>query len=597
MNFETMTREELVEYIKSLNEEQNGKYGLIWDKEKEPEKIVTDCDKKIPVLKEIKEREIKNNGQENILIEGDNFHSLTILNYTHKEKVDIIYIDPPYNTGHKDFKYNDHFVDSEDGYRHSKWLNFMEKRLKLARNLLKDSGVIFISIDDNEHAQLKLLCDKIFDTNNCLGILPTIMNLKGNQDEFAFAGTHEYTLVYAKNKQSCEFGQFDVDEEEIEKDWEQDDIGYYKKGATLRATGTDADRVKRPYMFYPILIKDDYIDMIEKDEYKKLYDANTKKFNDKYLEEIKKKYEDKGYYVLIPMQPDGGYGRWRWGFDNMYANKHEVIVNTNGGYSLYKKQRPTLGDIPSRKPKSLFYKAEYSSGNGTSQITNMFGKKVFDNPKPIELIKDFIYIGSRNKDALILDFFAGSGTTGHAVLELNQKDNGKRKFILCTNNENNICDEVTYPRIEKVINGYVDAKGKEVKGIPSNLKYYKTDFVDNTNNRDQLYYDLTEKCIPMLCLKEDCFEQISVTSEYMIFSNISKTKYTCIYFDIFGNLEQDFINKLENIDEDKVIYKFSLGDYVDETPFKNVKNYIIEAIPYKIVELYRKLVKLSKEEI
>ena len=227
----------------------------------------------------------------------------------------------------------------------------------------------------------------------------------------------------------------------------------------------------------------------------------------------------------------------------------------------------------------------------------MFGKKVFDNPKPIELIKDFIYIGSRNKDALILDFFAGSGTTGHAVLELNQKDNGKRKFILCTNNENNICDEVTYPRIEKVINGYVDAKGKEVKGIPSNLKYYKTDFVDNTNNRDQLYYDLTEKCIPMLCLKEDCFEQISVTSEYMIFSNISKTKYTCVYFDIFGNLEQDFINKLENIDEDKVIYKFSLGDYVDETPFKNVKNYIIEAIPYKIVELYRKLVKLSKEEI
>ena len=245
-----MTREELVEYIKSLNEEQNGKYGLIWDKEKEPEKIVTDCDKKIPVLKEIKAREIKNNGQENILIEGDNFHSLTILNYTHKEKVDIIYIDPPYNTGHKDFKYNDHFVDSEDGYRHSKWLNFMEKRLKLARNLLKDSGVIFISIDDNEHAQLKLLCDKIFDTNNCLGILPTIMNLKGNQDEFAFAGTHEYTLVYAKNKQSCEFGQFDVDEEEIEKDWEQDDIGYYKKGATLRATGTDADRVKRPYMFF-----------------------------------------------------------------------------------------------------------------------------------------------------------------------------------------------------------------------------------------------------------------------------------------------------------------------------------------------------------
>ena len=136
MNFEEMTKDELIQYINNLNEERNGKYGLVWDKEKEPEQIVVDCDKYIPVLKEDKEKNIDNGGIENILIEGDNFHSLSVLNYTHKETIDIIYIDPPYNTGNEDFMYNDKYVDVEDGYRHSKWLNFMQKRLKLARNLL-----------------------------------------------------------------------------------------------------------------------------------------------------------------------------------------------------------------------------------------------------------------------------------------------------------------------------------------------------------------------------------------------------------------------------------------------------------------------------
>lgn len=168
MNFDKMTKEDLVQYIKDLNEEQNGKYGLIWDKEREPEQIVEECDKYIPVLKEEKNKDIDNGGENNILIEGDNFHSLSVLNYTHKESVDVIYIDPPYNTGNQDFIYNDKFVDAEDGYRHSKWMNFMQKRLKLAKQLLKEDGIIMISIDDNEYAQLKILCDKIFGEHNKL---------------------------------------------------------------------------------------------------------------------------------------------------------------------------------------------------------------------------------------------------------------------------------------------------------------------------------------------------------------------------------------------------------------------------------------------
>ena len=161
--YDDFTKEELIKLLHKQDEELAiKKYGLTWDSEKEPEQVVLDCENNLPILKRIADKEIKtDNSDYNILIEGDNYHALTVLNYTHKEKIDVIYIDPPYNTGNKDFKYNDCYVDKEDGYRHSKWLNFMDKRLRLAHNLLKDEGVIFISIDDNEQANLKLLCDKI----------------------------------------------------------------------------------------------------------------------------------------------------------------------------------------------------------------------------------------------------------------------------------------------------------------------------------------------------------------------------------------------------------------------------------------------------
>lgn len=159
--YENYTKEQLIQKIKQL---ESKKYGLVWDDEKEPEKVVLECQNNIPILKKIDEKTIKTHIEKstNILIEGDNYHALQVLNYTHKGQIDIIYIDPPYNTGNKDFKYNDSFVDKEDGYRHSKWLNFMSKRLKLAHNLLKDDGVIFISIGKDEVSQLSLLVKDIF---------------------------------------------------------------------------------------------------------------------------------------------------------------------------------------------------------------------------------------------------------------------------------------------------------------------------------------------------------------------------------------------------------------------------------------------------
>ena len=199
MNFEEMTKEQLVEYIKNLNEEQNGKYGLVWDKEREPERIVVECDKNIPIFYEENNKCIDNKGINHILVEGDNFHTLSVLNYTHKSKIDFIYIDPPYNTGHKDFMYNDYFVNSDDGYKHSKWLNMMNIRLKIARNLLKDTGIICISIDDHEQANLKLLCDKIFGENNFICQMIWKSKSGGANDSAAIATDHEYILTYAKS--------------------------------------------------------------------------------------------------------------------------------------------------------------------------------------------------------------------------------------------------------------------------------------------------------------------------------------------------------------------------------------------------------------
>jgi len=164
--YENYTHSQLVAELKKLSKRK--KYGLVWEEEKTKEKFEADAEGKLPVLIEDKKREIKTDTDKptNILIEGDNYHALSVLNYTHAKSIDVIYIDPPYNTGNNDFKYNDKFVDREDSYRHSKWLSFMSKRLKLAKNLLKQSGVIFISIDDNEIAQLKLLCDDVFSEKN-----------------------------------------------------------------------------------------------------------------------------------------------------------------------------------------------------------------------------------------------------------------------------------------------------------------------------------------------------------------------------------------------------------------------------------------------
>ena len=379
-------------------------------------------------LRPCREESVDFDNTQNLYIEGDNLDVLKVLRETYLGKVKMIYIDPPYNTGN-DFVYNDDFAQGKNDFEqssglfdeegnqtidpmqrntesngrfHTDWLNMIYPRLKVARDLLSEDGVIFISIDDNEERNLKNICDEVFGNSNFIAMLPTVMNLKGNQDEYAFAGTHEYTCVYTKNKELKSFGYFDIDESDDEfSSWENDEIGYYKKGANLKSTGVNAPREKRPNLFFPIYINGD-------------------SFSLDYFE---------GATEILPIT-DGKEMSWRWSKDKFNNEKHNVIIsNENGKISLYKKQRPALGELPTKKPKTLFYKPEYSSGNGTAQVKELFGEKIFSNPKPFDLVKDFIKVGTNN-DAIILDFFSGSATTAHAVMKLNAEDGGNRKFIM-----------------------------------------------------------------------------------------------------------------------------------------------------------------------
>jgi len=387
---------------------------------------------------------------DNMLIHGDNLLALKALEQDYAGKVKCIYIDPPYNTGTA-------FEVYDDGLEHSIWLGLMNQRLKLLRNLLSEDGLLWISIDDNESAYLQVLCDTIFGRKNFIACLPTIMNLKGNQDQFGFAGTHEYTLVYAKDKEKCNLNKFPIDEEEMEK-WDEDEIGYFKKGATLRATGAESTRYDRIKMFYPILEKNGNIETVTNSEFENLYNNDKKEFNDTFLTELKSKYEALGYNIILPKVDSENYGRWRWGFsdENRHRMTYDVIpVYTKNGISLYKKQRPELGELPSKKPKTIFYKPEYSSGNGTGQIKKLFGKNNFPYPKPEDLIRDIIHL-STNVNDLILDSFLGSGTTSAVAQKMGRKfigiEMGEHAYTHCFPRQKMVTDGEDQGGITEAVN-------------------------------------------------------------------------------------------------------------------------------------------------
>lgn len=547
--YETFSREQLIDKILKLEKER---YGLVWeDKEEE---VAKRCESELPLLKEDCTKEIICDSKlpYNIIIEGDNYHSLYALSFTHRKSIDVIYIDPPYNTGKKnEWKYNDSWVDENDKYRHSKWLSFMSKRLRLARNLLKKTGVIFISIDNNEIAELKLLCDSVFGEKNFCGQIIWRKKSGGGQTDDFFVTEHEYILCY---RRTAAFEWLDETVPMSAKGYKsEDDRGKFRL-VKLAKWGTAARREDRPTMYFPLRSPD------------------------------KKS--------IFPIAPDGNPGRWRVGKKKMKAlvdgDFIEWVKDSTGNWVPYEKIYYDGDDVKVIKNRSIYYSIA-ETGDATRLLTKIFGKKdVFENPKPIELIKELL---SHSKNAIVLDFFAGSASTGHAVMEMNKEDGGNRKFILCTNNENNICTEVTYPRIKKVIEGFAD-----IAGIPANLKYYTQTFIPiiiSDNDKRELVNRSTE----MLCVAEDCFELVrgrNNHSDFSIFKNAKKQM--AIIYDEDSICECiDYLNEYKS-EQETIIYVFSYDHTYASEDFEELDlEFSVKPIPEAIINVYRKISKMKKK--
>ena len=551
-DYSSLSKDQLIELVEKLDSKR--KYGLVWEEDRIQEQVVIECREKLPVLKEVKGKEIVKNEDipTNILIEGDNFHALSVLNYTHKNSIKIIYIDPPYNTGKEnEFMYNDRYVDSNDGFRHSKWLSFMSKRLELSKNLLTDDGVIFISIDDNEIAQLKLLCNQIFGEDNFIAQFIRKNKAGAGHDSGQIAVEYDYMLCFAKNKSNVKFQKEVLD--------------------------------------------------VENDSKYKLEDEFVNHRGKYYLRDLdyKGSYSESGDYpILTPdgteIYSGGKFGRpntWRWSKDKVQwgiENGYIVFKKNKDTWKVYIKQYQFVDNENNIRERTLPYRAliSFLNSEGSQELNNIVNQNIFKFPKSVGLI-EFCLNLFEDKNLTILDFFAGSGTTGHAVLSLNSKDNGNRKFILCTNNENEICEKVTYTRISKVINGYKNLKNEKVDGVESNLKYFKTSYVNYNRNRDQLKIDLTKNCTEMLCLKENVFNLYKESEDFKIYKQ--NDKYLAVFYDFESPSLDELKDIMNNLEGEKILYCFTLDTELNRNNFRGWKNIKLEPIPQKILEVYKRI--------
>ena len=341
-------------------------------------------------------------------------------------------------------------VDGEDLERHDKWLCMMWPRLHLLRELLSDEGVIFVSIDDNEQHHLRMMMDEIFGADNFITCIAVVSNLAGSSDQFAFAGAHEYCLVYAKMHNKVDLGHFVVDEAVIHSKWHKDEVGYYKLEQLQRGSLSYSKTLD-----YPIFVDSDGNYAITDDDEEPI---------------------DGGPYTAVcPKVRNKEKAIWRWSKEKIRSDPSEIVTGRrkDGSITIKSKQRPLLWDIPTEKPKTVFYKPEYGSRAGGVTLQDMIpdASVPFPYPKAVMLIYDLLQIGAPNSNDIILDSFAGSGTTAHAVLQLNKDNNDSRQFILveCENYAN----EITAERVRRAIAGIPDSENKQLsEGLGGSFTYY-----------------------------------------------------------------------------------------------------------------------------
>ena len=362
----------------------------------------------------------------NLYIEGDNLEVLKLLQNSYMGKVKMIYIDPPYNTGN-DFVYHDNFAQSveeyeeankdEEGNRyrkntdsngrfHSDWCSMLYSRLIMARSILSKDGVIFISIDDNEIVNATKICDEVFGSANKIASLITINNPRGRQSDTFYATVHEYLLCYCKDIQNAFINGMPLSNEQKKEYSYKDEIGYYRL-LGLRQRGVASLREDRPDMFFPIYVNEESLEVsIEKVE---------------------------GWSEVIPKKSDGREGRWMWGKQKCITERGRLVprlISKRNEFDIFVKDYLDKGDKErTRKFKSVLDDKSFNNQNGTQEVKALLKGEYMSFPKSMEYIKSICLMGSKD-DSLVLDFFSGSATTAHAVMQLNAEDGGHRKFIM-----------------------------------------------------------------------------------------------------------------------------------------------------------------------
>jgi adenine-specific DNA-methyltransferase len=539
VDYSSMEKEDVIKLLNKL--EHRAAYGVLFEPQRED--FLDERSHHTPLLRMNLDKCIKGNGPEHIFIEGENYHALQILNHTHKQRIDLIYIDPPYNTGNNDFLYNDAFVDVDDSFRHSKWLSFMSRRLKLAKELLKKDGAIVISIDDNEFAQLKLLCDNVFGEDNFVECIPWRKKPpKGKQPTTMIVNCHEYLLVYKKSKAFCFRGT-----PRKLSDYPNDDNDGYgpygNKTQNLRSTTKTTDKA---------------VTIIEPETGRTFTDVwaySTEKL-EKFIRDGK---------IIWPEKGDG-QPRIR---DYLWHKERQFVALPSEWIS--EREATPKGWPNVQQSKKM--------------VQSMLPKEDFPHPKPIKLI-EYLISTTCDEDAIILDFFAGSGTTGHAVMNLNAADEGTRRCILCTNNENGIAERITYPRLKAAINGWKQGKNS-VAGTNAALAYFQLVYEQDKTTADDTYLNLQNKLDDITMLKHHAFEicggkKSDTSYDFVIFGGAESTGpvYSVLIFNVHSIPDAVAWFEENGIEENVHFSVFSYGTFAFEEDFPETElDYTVSPYP------------------
>jgi len=582
----THTEAELLAEIQRLRErlskfERNGGFGLVWEDIPEAvEQLLVD---EVPILKHVPELDVAGanpSASPHVLIEGDNLHALHVLQATHRGMVNVIYIDPPYNLG-GDFRYNDKIIDKDSEYRHSAWLSFMEKRLRLAQPLLKDTGIIITAIDDTEFAHLKLLMDQIFGPQNFVSNIVWSGGRK-NDSRFVSVG-HDYMLIYAKSKPTL----LDSDVKWREKKYGVDEI----LAAGLKAWEESGhDEVKATTLmkaWWKSVPKDSPLRASK--HYSNVDGVGGRPGEVYFADNIS--WPGGGgptYDVLHPVTglpvpvPNRG---WVYQESKMLEEIAAGRIHFGPDHTRGINRKSYLYDIDKQVLDSSIYSDRRVSNQA---LANMIGYKKFNFPKDNSVIARWInLVTSEAQDALVLDFFAGSGTTLHAVAELNKTDGGNRRCILVTNNENGICREVTQPRIKAVLTG--DWASGEHDPLPGSLAFYQTDFFKRSKSLDQMRSDIAEHTVDLIAIKEGAVKESSNTGLHIL-----RGDHATIAVVTASDLNDEALthaNKAVRDGDSKRAYLFTWSDHGIESELVDMwLGWNVQPLPAEMLAALRRIV-------